>query len=163
MIDLRLEDKAERSGGEDAAEADKGLHLILFAGHRVDETGRKKQRFPADRVDQAEALIRKKLEEVTDNEQHFEALASAAPGSDILFHEICAEMGIKSKICLPMPKDIFASKEFDARKEWRTRFLDLTEHHDLLVLSDREGLPGWLHDSKQNPWERPISGFLKWR
>jgi len=154
VIDLRFEDRAEKSGGEDAAETDKGLHLILFAGHRVDETGRKKQRFPADRVDQAEALIRKKLEEVTDNEQHFEALSSAAPGSDILFHEICAEMGIKSKICLPMPKDIFASKEFDAREEWRTRFLDLAEHHDLLVLSDREGLPRWLHDSKQNPWER---------
>ena len=53
-----------------------------------------------------------------------------------------------------MPKDIFASKEFDAREEWRTRFLDLAEHHDILVLSDREGLPDWLYDSKQNPWER---------
>lgn len=37
---------------------------------------------------------------------------------------------------------------------WRSRFLDLQGAHDILVLSDREGLPHWLHDSGENSWER---------
>lgn len=81
-------------------------------------------------------------------------LASAAPGADILAHEVCAELGLTSIICLPMPPEDFARFSFENLDTWRTRFLDLQSAHKVLVLSDREGLPRWLHGSGVDPWLR---------
>ena len=81
-------------------------------------------------------------------------LASAAPGADILAHEVCAELEMKSTICLPMPAKDYARLAFEDLDNWRTRFLDLQQDHDMIELSDREGLPRWLSGSNVDSWER---------
>jgi tetratricopeptide (TPR) repeat protein len=135
------------------AKAELPIHLVLFVGHRVDD-GRAEPRFPAEREDQAKQLIRDALQELLDDEHQVEALASAAPGSDILFHEVCEELGVRSAICLPMPKEAFARTAFEHLDSWRSRYLDILGRHDVLELSHQEGLPRWLHGAKLDPWER---------
>jgi hypothetical protein len=132
------------------------LHMVIFAGHRVDVEG-SPPRFPAEKVEDARRLIREKLEALG-GDQRVETLASAAPGADILFHEICGELGIASTLCLPMPMDVYSTRTFKAQHAWRNRFIDLhnrlREAKRVLELSDRPGLPGWLEGADADPWER---------
>jgi hypothetical protein len=130
------------------------LHTIVFAGHRVDEADRKKARFPADRETKARDLIREKLKASLDPATRVHILSSAAPGSDILCHEICRELGIDSTICLPMPKESFSRLVFSGEENWRARFLELVSSRPVLQLNDQEDLPRWLRNSGLNPWER---------
>jgi len=146
-IDARFADRQPNS-------ARKPLHLILFAGHRVDAPGRSQPRFPAEHADRVKAHIRNAVQALLDEQHDIIGLASAAPGTDILAHEVCTELNLRSTICLPMPAESFARLAFQNLDTWRTRFLDLLKNHEVLVLSDREGLPRWLHGSGEDPWER---------
>jgi hypothetical protein len=138
----------------------KPLHVVLFAGHRVDEAGRPRPRFPASRVDRAKALVREALGKLVSDDVEVLALASAAPGGDLLFHEVCDELRVRSIPCLPMPAATYASHTFrENADDWRSRFLALLDRNrertwDVLELSDQEGLPRWLQGTAVNPWER---------
>ena len=137
----------------------KPLHVVLFAGHRVDEPGRSQRRFPASGVDRAKTLIRDALVNLAPDDVEFLGIASAAPGGDILFHEACEELRIRSIPCLPMPAEKYASHTFSAVDEWRSRFLNLLDRTrdrkgEVPELSDQEGLPRWLQGTAVNPWER---------
>jgi len=136
------------------AEESKLLHQVVFAGHRVDEAGRKKPRFPAEREHNACDLIRKKLTKARDTGVQIQVLASAAPGSDILCHEVCRELSIDSTICLPMPQDDFARLSFSDLDSWRSRFLALARSRKVVWLSDQPGVPRWLSRPNANAWER---------
>jgi hypothetical protein len=134
--------------------SEKPLHLILFAGHRIDPPGRPEPRFPSERESKARQLIHEALSKL-DQTHSFMGLASAAPGADILFHEICAELKIPSTLCLPMPSEDYARESFEEFDDWRSRYLDLTGlERAILTLSDRVGLPKWLEGSKTDSWER---------
>ena len=87
------------------------LHVVLFAGHRVDAPDRAVARFPAQQESQAKGLMRDALRALGQDDR-FLGLASAAPGADILFHEVCAKLGIPSTLCLPMPAADYARLEF---------------------------------------------------
>jgi len=136
------------------AKPKKPVHLITIAGHLVDAPGRSEPRFPRAREALAKALIREAVGGLRTDEYEFMGLASAAPGTDILAHEVCAELGIKSIICLPMPAKDYARLAFKDLDNWRTRFLDLQQGHTVIELSDREGLPRWLSGSNVDAWER---------
>jgi len=151
----------ERFTDREVSKKGKPVHLLLFAGHRVDAPGRSDSRFPLDREDRARALIYEAVNGLLDVEQAVIGLTSAAPGTDILAHEICAELGLTSTICLPMPSDTFARFAFQNLDAWRTRYLDLLKDHDVLVLSDREGLPRWLDSSDVDSWERGNQWVMK--
>jgi hypothetical protein len=139
----------------DRSEPDqKVLHTIVFAGHRVDEAGREKPRFPPDRETKARELIREKLKALMAPSTRLHVLSSAAPGGDILCHEICRELGIDSTICLPMPKQSFSRLVFSDEENWRARFLELVSSRPVLQLCDQEDLPRWLRSSGLNAWER---------
>jgi hypothetical protein len=62
------------------------------------------------------------VEELLNDENEVVGLGSAAPGADILAHEVCAELGLKSTICLPMPAEDYARMTFEDLDVWRTRF-----------------------------------------
>jgi hypothetical protein len=145
------EDEGRQRPGKERGE---GKHVILFAGHRLDEAGRPAPRFPANRESAARSLIRDALTKALDGPMRLQVLASGAPGSDILCHELCRELGIASTICLPMPVEAFAATVFGALDRWRARFLDLIGTQPVLQLSDQAGLPRWLQDSGFDPWER---------
>jgi tetratricopeptide repeat protein len=135
------------------------LHVVLFAGHRIDGPGRTQPRFPAERVDRAKTLIRGELAKLVSDAWETLGFASAAPGGDLLFHEACDELAVRSIPCLPMPADKYSGQTFRDLDEWRSRFLALLDRNrerkqDVLELSDQEGLPRWLHGTSVNPWER---------
>jgi hypothetical protein len=148
--DKRFQDtkKAEETSSK------KPVHVIISVGHRIDAPTRLRPRFPADREPRARTLIREAIQQLRDEKYDLHLLASAAPGADILTHEICQELDLASTICLPMPKEDFGSFAFEALDGWRTRFLNLASSRKVLELSDRKGLPRWLQGSKVNPWER---------
>jgi len=131
-----------------------GLHLVVAVGHRIDEPGRAVPRFPADREQQARALVRSELEGLKASGSALRVLASAAPGTDIIVHEVCNDVGIESSVCLPMPAAEFSGSVFGSLDGWRTRFLELMNGRQPLCLSDQEGLPRWLQASGFDPWER---------
>lgn len=134
--------------------ANKPLHVVLFAGHRIDTPGRVEARFPAQQVDRAKQLIRDTLSKL-DQDHGLMGLASAAPGADILFHEVCDELNIPSTLCLPMPNEDYSQLAFEDLDDWRSRFLYLLrEEKEVLELSNREGLPRWLYGANTDPWER---------
>ena len=137
------------------------LHVVIFAGHRIDEAGRPVQRFPGDREPQARNLIREALSKAKNGWKRIEVLASAAPGSDILCHEVCSELGIGSIVCLPMPRDVYARSVFGDFDSWRSRYLELIGRRPPLQLSNQEGLPRWLEGSGIDPWERGNSWVLQ--
>jgi len=130
------------------------LHMVIFAGHRIDDAGRAVSRFPRDRESQARNLIREALSKAKNGWKRIEVMASAAPGSDILCHEVCSELGIDSTVCLPMPKDVYARFVFENTDYWRSRYLELIGRRPLLQLSNEKGLPRWLEGSGLDPWER---------
>jgi hypothetical protein len=120
----------------------------------IDAPDREEPRFPPDKENMARKLIQNSLEDLATEDCAIVGYASAAPGADILFHEVCKEMGISSAICLPMPPKDFSRLVFSQLESWRTRFLDLQNDENTLVLSGQAGLPNWLHGSNKNPWER---------
>lgn len=132
----------------------KTLHTVVFTGHRVDEAGRKKPRFPSTRETKARDLIREKFTGVLNPSTRLHVLSSAAPGSDILCHEICRELRIDSTICLPMPKEVYSRLVFRDEEDWRARFLEVVSSRQVLELSEQEDLPRWLRSSGLNAWER---------
>jgi Tetratricopeptide Repeats-Sensor len=148
---------------EPSRETSRPTHVVVFAGHQVDEPGRPERRFPAGREAEARALVKAAMKRVVDDQHDFVGLASASPGADILWHEVCQELGLKSVMCLPMPKEDHARAVFKDHDDWRSRFLDLVaeKNGQVLTLSDRPGLPKWLGTNGVDPWERGNKWVMK--
>jgi hypothetical protein len=129
--------------------------IIIVAGHRIDVPGRGGTRFPESAVPAVKDRLREKLASLGQKAGGVQVLASAAPGTDIICHELCRELKVKSTICLPMPVDSYSTNTFEDLDGWRSRFLALvTEGADRLQLSDVPGLPKWLQGTGTDEWER---------
>jgi hypothetical protein len=129
--------------------------VVIIAGHRVDEPGRTEIRFPESAVAAVKGALRERLMRLNQCAGGIRVLASAAPGTDIVGHELCRDLGIKSTMCLPMPVDSYSDNTFRDRDGWRSRFLALVgEEADCLQLSDAPGLPRWLQGTGTDEWER---------
>ena len=132
---------------EEAPEPPPRTRVIVFSGHRIDAPDRPRPRFPPESVERAAQLIREAVaaEKELAGSQPVEGIAGGASGGDILFHEICAELGISTRLLLALPKDDFAAESvIDAGPEWMERFRKLCERLDVKVLSERNELPSWL-------------------
>jgi hypothetical protein len=144
-------------------EAPEGVQrVLLFTGHRVDAKGREKPRFPRTR-EAAEAACLAIREKILEEQRSPIAygIAGGASGGDILFLEVCAELGIKTWLYLALPKDQYIVKSVqDAGPEWVDRFNELHKRHlaenRLRELADIEELPQWLatKKSKDYLWQR---------
>ena len=77
-------------------------------------------------------------------------IGGGASGGDILFHEVCAELGIPTGLYLAVPADAFcAASVRDAGPEWERRFYALVQKHpELRVLAETEELPAWLRSRR---------------
>jgi hypothetical protein len=129
--------------------------IVIVAGHRIDEPGRRETRFPESAVPAVREALREKLTRLNQNDGGVRVLASAAPGTDIICHELCRELGVESTICLPMPVDSYSTVIFKHLDSWRSRFLALVRGGaDRLELSDAPGLPRWLQGTQTDEWER---------
>lgn len=134
-------------------------HLVVFAGHAIDRPGAG-PRFPADAEAKARELIANRITALRGDLKQGEqlsVLASAAPGADILLHEVCAELGVPTTLCLPMPPEAVAAKVFENADRWRSRFHTIVDQHrkDILQMADHSELPRWLQSKQEiDPWER---------
>ncbi len=135
--------------------------IILFAGHRVDEltpTNQLRQmrktppRFPSGEASKCKAYeaIRDALKQQGDPSNILFGMAGGANGGEILFHEACHELGIKTRLYLAGPRDEFVGQFVSlsqTAEDWYERFDALfhsekVEEH--VQLGDTLELPRWL-------------------
>jgi hypothetical protein len=153
-VDAALE--ALRAPQEEATKARPvRSRVMVFAGHRVDSPGRTEPRFPAASEPTAREMIERAVaeEKRLAGDEPILGFAAGASGGDILFHEVCAELGIPTTLLLPLPDDQFAAASVaDGGPRWLERFRALTERLEVRHLT---GLPDWLAaDGGYTIWQR---------
>jgi hypothetical protein len=135
---------------------------LLFTGHMVDAPDRPadKARFP--RTAKAEQLARQLILDAVKKEVGADAastvgIAGAASGGDILFHEVCAELGIQTRVYLALPPSQFQTESVEpAGEAWVARYQALCQAtKELRVLQKSKASPDWLAGLEDyNLWER---------
>ena len=134
--------------------------VLLFTGHMVDapDRGPANSRFP--RTPEAEAIARGLIEEAVKKELHagenMFGIAGGACGSDILFHEVCASLGVPTRLFLALPVRPFQVASVQrGGPDWVDRYQKLCERLPPQVLQDTEALPDWLADRRDyDLWQR---------
>ncbi len=149
---------AASSPGASPAAPGAGIpRTILFTGHRIDEPGRVLPRFPADKAPLVRTAIRAALERELALGRPLVGLAGASSGGDIIFHEVCDELGIPSTPYLALPPEAYvAASVAPAGADWIRRFWAIVERHpDVPVLAATIPVPGWLqHRPNYDIWSR---------
>jgi tetratricopeptide (TPR) repeat protein len=99
---------------------------FLFSGYMVDHPGKEKKNLPADNENEIRNDIRKTLTKYkpTPNDRAF--LAGLSAGSEIIFAEVCVELGLNVKAYLPVSDSAYI-REFvsPAGEAWVDRFYKL--------------------------------------
>jgi hypothetical protein len=131
--------------------------VILFTGHRIDAPNRSSSRFPAAKEKQARAMILaavRKEKEIAHGSVI--GLSGGASGGDILFHEVCEELNIPSRMYLVLPKnDYIKASVADSGPEWIDRFNRLSDKLKAKTLTESDRLPRWLRAKKDyDIWQR---------
>jgi hypothetical protein len=135
--------------------------VILFTGHMVDAPGRAKENMRFPPTVQAEAKARAMIldavqKELPGHEGSTLGIAGGACGGDILFHEVCQELGVETELCLALPEDKFQVTSVQrAGAGWVERYQALTSRRIASVLQQTEALPRWLTDKPgYDLWQR---------
>jgi hypothetical protein len=153
--------------------------VLLFAGHMIDAPDRENPRFPAAKEAVARAMIKKAVEQEMQREGGVAAgYAGGASGGDILFHEVCAELGIPTRLYLAIPpgeyvrKSVKKADQSSPRQDGRTwveSFWSLYNEHatrkqvreplsDATDVPDGQEyfyLPAWLREKQDySIWQR---------
>jgi class 3 adenylate cyclase len=95
-------------------------NVLVFTGHMVDLPGRPAPRFPS----QIEPAVRNSLRQRLDKLNAGFGYASAACGSDIVFHELMQERNGETHVVLPYEKELFVRDCVDIARagDWVRRF-----------------------------------------
>jgi hypothetical protein len=132
-------------------------HYLLFTGHMLDRPERTEPRFPAEK----EAGVRKKIKEAIEKElavtgPDVTGIAGGACGADIIFHEVCEELGIETKLFLALPREQFITSSVAfAGHAWIDRFDRLYRRLPVFTLANAAVLPKWLSKKPgYNIWKR---------
>jgi Tetratricopeptide Repeats-Sensor len=149
-------DEPSKSAAQKAAPHDR---VLLFTGHMVDAPDRKTPRFPPTRAAEAEAwrMIRESIEAERKLEPGMlVGIAGGGCGGDILFHEICQEFGIETRLFLALPQGQFSATSVQhGGKDWVERYNRLCARLKPRVLGDSQELPVWLRaKSDYSIWQR---------
>ena len=159
------------TGGPEQAEdgAEERERVLIFTGHMIDAEAREAPRFPADR----EGAARQKIREAVEDEMRSGAgvaygIAGGASGGDILFHEVCEELGVHTRLYLGVEPALYVNASVrKAGGDWVERFWRLHERLEaqgavrvLCELTEEppdkaEYLPAWLRPKKgYDIWQR---------
>jgi hypothetical protein len=138
--------------------------VLLFTGHRVDTPGRAKPRFPAGQEGTARDAIRSAAQRaVGGNGATTIAISGGASGGDLLFLEVCEELGIARHMYLIIPRDEYVRESVaSAGANWVGRFNRQCDSARCRVYQKHSStLPAWLR-SKPNysVWERSNAWML---
>ncbi len=115
-------------------------HYILFAGHMIDRPGRMKKRFPPELEESVSIAIKKQLREIQSHlDTNLYGIAGGACGGDILFHEICREINMKTTMCLALPPEQFKETSVSpAGHTWVNRFDALMANISVEVMHEMD-------------------------
>ncbi|HEX7317985.1 MAG TPA: tetratricopeptide repeat-containing protein [Pyrinomonadaceae bacterium] len=143
--------------------------VLIFTGHMIDAEGRAKPRFPADKEDAARQKIREAVEaEMESGSGVAFGIAGGANGGDILFHEVCEELGVPTHLYLGLDPSLYVNASVrKAGADWVERFWRLHARLEaqgavrlLCELTEEpadksEYLPAWVRSkSDYNIWAR---------
>ena len=126
--------------------------VIVATGHRADALNRPPPgRFPntAACIAKAKAWLREVIAaEKAATAGSFTGIAGAASGTDLLFHEVCAELGIPTTVVLPISVDDYRRQSVaDGGTDWIDKFNTLVVAKEnekrLIVLSNDADVPSW--------------------
>lgn len=129
-------------------------HYLLFTGHMIDQPGRKTSRFPPEKEAAARKAIEAQVQLVMNQEQGREirGIAGGACGGDIIFHEVCQSLGIRTEMFLSLPREAYISESVAfAGNNWLDRFDKLYTTLPHRVLASSKALPIWLQ--KKSPYD----------
>jgi tetratricopeptide (TPR) repeat protein len=132
--------------------------VILFTGHMIDAPGTSPPRFPDSLRQRAREAIRNAMkQELARTGGEVVAIASGASGGDLLFHDVCGELGIEHRLYLPLPSDLFRNESVSpAGRFWEDEFDELLKKGPAPpLLSTSTELPVWLSVKKDYAtWQR---------
>ncbi|HEX5865564.1 MAG TPA: tetratricopeptide repeat-containing protein [Casimicrobiaceae bacterium] len=121
--------------------------VIVATGHRADAPDRASPRFPntPECIAKAKSWLREKVEaERAETKGLISGMGGAASGTDLLFHEVCAELGIPTTVVLPIPKEDYCRQSVaDGGPDWVEGFNRLVGAKPPIILSDSADLPAW--------------------
>jgi hypothetical protein len=122
--------------------------VVVATGHRADAPGRAPPgRFPntAACIDKARDWLRETLAtEKAETVGTLYGIAGAASGVDLLFHEVCKELGVPAKACLPIPIEDYRRRSVaDGGPGWVEKFNHFIAENPPIILSDSDQLPAW--------------------
>jgi tetratricopeptide (TPR) repeat protein len=134
---------------------------VLFSGLMINKPGR----FEAHQELTAKENIRSALINLrAEIGSNIFGIAGGACGGDILFHEVCFELGIPSRLHLCLRKDIFEARSVaQGGPSWASRFGKIYDRaktnskkdsNALQILSDVEALPTYVVNERTNFWIR---------
>lgn len=132
-------------------------HSLLFTGHMIDRPGRTEPRFTPDKETAVRAAIKEMVyKEYEKVKGPIKGIAGGACGGDILFHEVCSELGIATELYLALPREQFIVESVDfAGSQWVERFDELFKKLPKRILSQTIELPRWLQKKPNYAiWER---------
>jgi len=138
-------------------------HILVFTGHRMDDEDREAKglgkRFPKEMEDVARAAIKaaieKELKEL--GGKTLVGIAGGASGGDILFHEVCAELGIRTNFYLALPREDYIRESVQgAGEDWVRRFNKLHTTLEKRELASSNAMPRWLREKgdEYGIWQR---------
>jgi len=127
--------------------------VVVATGHRADAPSRPPPgRFPntAPCIDKAKGWLREALlAEKAQTAGTLYGIAGAASGVDLLFHEVCKELGIPTKVCLPIPIEAYKRESVaDGGPDWVEKFNHFIAENPPIILSDSDELPAWAQGIK---------------
>jgi hypothetical protein len=131
-------------------------HALLFTGHMIDQAGRAHARFPASAESRARSAIRDAITAIAWAQPGATiALAGAASGGDLLFHECCEELGILTMVLLALPRNEFESESVaPAGPGWVKRYHALLDRIGADRVHVMDGNDGLLDGATDNVWQR---------
>ena len=83
-------------------------------------------------------------------------IAGGAAAETFLFHEVCQELGIETRLFLALPQGEFSADSVQhGGKDWVERYNRLCARLTPRVLGDSKQLPVWLRSKKDySIWQR---------
>jgi len=137
-----LEEEIARISGDKQSSSAKGGNnkngrttegqVFLFAGYMIDYPGKIKKTFPVTKEKDVREDIEKLLNKLNAAPGDIAILAGLSAGSEIIFAEVCAEMGMHVNVHLPLPESRYI-REFVSigGEQWVDRFYKICSHPEV--------------------------------
>ena len=146
----------DETGAAGVSASWKFAQSVLFTGHMIDAADRTAARFPPRAEGAARGGIRESVLRLRDSGgTPMVGVAGGASGGDLLFHEVCAELGVATRLPLALPVEEFiATSVAPAGEGWVWRFRMLVKRlgsENVHVMGENDG---WRDAATDSVWSR---------